>query len=120
MRISANFFYNNAESVKALIEAKANVNMKDKAGRTALIYAAREGQIEAVKALIEAGADVNAVDSFYRTTALSVAQNPAIIKLLKDSSGISNADPAEAPQIRIGGANPEFAVISLSCYNIAC
>jgi ankyrin repeat protein len=42
--------------VKALIEAKADVNWKDKQGKTTLQYAEAEGQAEIVTLLVEAGA----------------------------------------------------------------
>ena len=42
--------------VKALIEAKADVNWKDKQGKSTLQYAEAEGQDEIVTLLKEAGA----------------------------------------------------------------
>ncbi len=45
-----------AGSVKALIEAGADVNLKDQSGRTALTHALSGGHEEAVKMLKEAGA----------------------------------------------------------------
>lgn len=48
--------------VRALIKAKANVNLKDKKGRTALWFAVGWNKPNNLKALIEAGADVNDVN----------------------------------------------------------
>jgi ankyrin repeat protein len=45
----------------ALIEAGADIGIKDSSGRTPLADAAFRGKTEIVKALIDAGADVNAV-----------------------------------------------------------
>jgi uncharacterized protein len=42
-------------------------------GQTALLYAARDGQIDAARALVEAGADVNQGNSEERTTPLLMA-----------------------------------------------
>ena len=54
--ITASLF-GHIEVAKALIEAGANVNFRNKDGSTALITAAFFGRIEIVKALLEAGAD---------------------------------------------------------------
>ncbi len=46
-------------SIKALLEAGADVNAKDNDGLTALMWAAVRGHTETAQALLEAGADVN-------------------------------------------------------------
>jgi ankyrin repeat protein len=48
------------ESVKALLRKGADVNAKDGAGRTALMFAVINMHRETVKALLDCGADVNA------------------------------------------------------------
>jgi ankyrin repeat protein len=53
------------EVVKALLASGADANAKDNSGRTALLDA---GNIESMKALIAAGADVNARDNEGRTS----------------------------------------------------
>jgi ankyrin repeat protein len=50
----------NAETVKVLIAARADLNAQDSDGTSALATAARYGKLEIVKALVAAGADVNA------------------------------------------------------------
>src|SRR5690606_15598562 len=48
---------------------------KDAGGLTALIFAAREGDLESVKLLLEAGADVNQTSEFGWTALLTATQN---------------------------------------------
>jgi ankyrin repeat protein len=50
------------EIVQLLLEKGADVNAKNKYGRTALIYATERGYTEIVQLLLEKGADVNAKD----------------------------------------------------------
>ena len=47
------------EWVEELIKSRADVNMKDIVGRTALINAAEYGRIDCVRLLLKAGSDVN-------------------------------------------------------------
>ena len=60
-------------SIKALLEAGADVNTTDANDRTALIWAAQKGHTETAQALLEAGADLNAWDRVYETTACAVS-----------------------------------------------
>src|SRR5207249_12170273 len=50
------------ELMKLLIAKGATVNLQARNGRTALMYAAKNGDTEAVKALLNAGASVNIAD----------------------------------------------------------
>ena len=50
------------EIVKMVLDKIADVNAKDKFGRTALMFAVRRGRQELVKELLEKGAEVNAKD----------------------------------------------------------
>ena len=63
------------EVAKALIEAKADLNLQDKDGSTALITAAFLCHPEIVEALLKAGAD-NAIKTNTGATALDGAQAP--------------------------------------------
>ena len=73
-----------SEIVKALIDAGADVNVKNKKGQTALIVATREGRSEVVKILLAAGANVNAKQNRYQTAFMvAVIENrPKIAKML--------------------------------------
>ena len=62
----------NAAKIEKLLARGADVNAKNKEGRTALMGAAFAGHTAIVQALLEAGADVNAKDE-RGTTALSAA-----------------------------------------------
>ena len=45
-----------------LIEARADVNLPDRTGRTAIMAAASGGNADIIKKLVETGADVNSQD----------------------------------------------------------
>ncbi len=75
------------ETVKAALKARADINVKDNEGNTALILASSFGHIEIVKFLIQAGADVN-VRVPVGFTALMLASlkgHTEIVKLLKQA-----------------------------------
>ena len=75
------------EIVEMLINAGADVNVRDKFGGTALMIASQNGHVETVEMLIEKGADVNARD-FLGNTALVYATEEGhkeIIKILEEA-----------------------------------
>ena len=89
------------DNVKMLLAFKADVNIQNKDGYTALMFAAQNysahpaffksdarrrtaRSIEVMKELLAAGADVNAKTE-KGETALSLAKDPEIIKLLRDA-----------------------------------
>ena len=70
----AAMYSQSAETIKALIDAGADVNVKNKRGNTALMYAAGvNDNSEVVKALLDVGADVDVKDDHYGNTALMYA-----------------------------------------------
>ena len=78
----------NEWELKQLIESKANINLKDSDGWTALMYAVRySGSLECVEKLIEAGADVTAKNNYGFSSLVFAAcynGNPKILtKLLE-------------------------------------
>jgi len=80
------------ETVRALLDAHADVNAKTDHGRTALMQAASVGRNDIVPMLIAAGADVNAKDSEGRTALmLAAAVDTATVRLLIDAKADVNA-----------------------------
>lgn len=75
------------EIVEALVEAGADVNVKDENGNIALIWASAVGYIEIVKALIEAGADVDAEyeDGCTALTASAELGNTEVVETLLEA-----------------------------------
>jgi len=67
---------------KILLDAKADVNRKDRIGNTALMEAARAGREDLCKVLINAGASVNAKD-ITKSTALHMAAAKGYWKVVK-------------------------------------
>ena len=59
--------HGNADAVKALIAAGADVNATANDGFTGLHWAARHGDVNVVKVLVASGADIGATDSEGRT-----------------------------------------------------
>jgi ankyrin repeat protein len=78
-------------------------------GQTALIYAARDGQIDATRALLESGANVNQASAEEKTTPLVMAimnGHLDVAKVLLDHG----ADPNLA---NVWGLTPLFAVVDV-------
>jgi uncharacterized protein len=74
--------------VELLLDARADVNARDKNGATPLISAWTYGE-DAAPVLIARGADVNAQDTRHGETALMICRNPKVTQLLLDAG----ADP---------------------------
>ena len=75
-----------AKVTKALIDAKADVNLPTKVGITPLFNACRWGNAEIVKMLIDAGADVNKETQLGNALMMSFYYSSApIIKMLLDA-----------------------------------
>jgi ankyrin repeat protein len=61
------------ECVAFLLERGADVDAKDRDGRTALMYATRVGDLETVRLLVKAGAFILERDRFHKTALLYAA-----------------------------------------------
>ena len=74
-------------AVNALLAKGAEVNAKDKDGRTALMYAAGNGHTETVETLLAKGAEVNAEDKGGRTALMYATWkgHTKIVRLLKQA-----------------------------------
>jgi hypothetical protein len=85
--LAAAMWNNDIDVIEVLLEAGAEVNAKDNAGRTALMWAVHNRNAEAVSALLDAGAGARARDSDGKT-ALMLAEEregccPEIVDLLR-------------------------------------
>jgi len=83
--------WGDADRVRLLIQAGADVHARDKDGRTALMWAARCGDADRVRLLIQAGADVNARDDFGHT-ALDTAVKQDVIDALQEARRLTSLD----------------------------
>jgi len=95
------------DAIKALIEAGAQIEAKDRKGQTALMWAADEGNAPAMQALIDAGADIHARVKSGFTPMLFAAREgkmDAVRVLLK-----AGVDPNEVlvTDVRGGGLLPK-------------
>jgi len=80
--------------IEALLRAGADANSANPGGETALMTAARTGNVEAVQLLLGRGAKVNAQESVRGQTALMWAvleDHPAVVKLLLANGAGINA-----------------------------
>jgi ankyrin repeat protein len=88
-------FLDESKCAEALISAHADVNAKEgHGGNTALMTAAKKGNIDIVKALIAANADVNAKDN-NGEKAIMKTQNTDIIRALSAISAQSKGTTAD-------------------------
>ena len=83
------------ETIQALIEAGASLDLQDKYGDTALIWSARNGYTGIVQALIKAGASVDIQNAYHRTALISAAENghTEIVQALIDAN--ASLDPQD-------------------------
>ncbi len=90
----------NEWELKQLLDSKADVNLKDSDGWTALMYAVRySGSLECVEKLLEAGADVSE-KNIYGFSALVLAAcyngNPKILNILLENYKASDKEVLKA------------------------
>jgi len=84
-------------AVRALVAQKANVNLPEADGMTALHWAVRANDLPTVQLLIRAGANVNAASRYGMTPLLFAAQNgvPAVVAALVKAGANPNAGMPE-------------------------
>jgi ankyrin repeat protein len=72
-------------TAQALLDNNAEVNLKNKRGKTALMFAAAEGDIDTTQSLLRKGADTTLKDNNGKTALRIAAENKhfKIVKLLK-------------------------------------
>jgi uncharacterized protein len=100
-------YYGKADLVKKLLEAGANINIRNKTGDTALMMASVRSHDHVVKILLESEADVN-VKNEHGLTALSLAQwckHAEIIKMLKEAGAVQ--EPQSEITLELFGMNIE-------------
>lgn len=83
----------NLKTLKLLIDAGADLEVKDKNGKTPLNWAVKKENIDTINVLIDAGANVNAISSRGTTLhqATAVSNNINIYKLLLKAGADVNA-----------------------------
>ena len=83
------------ESARALLDAAADPNARDRAGFTPLHFAAQQGSMRVARMLLERGATVDAQDDFGNTPLWRAVYNSrgegAMIQLLR----VHGADPTK-------------------------
>ena len=105
---------NYPEAVKALIRANANVNARDKLGRTALMLLLDEAQpnVEFIKILLKAGADVNAKDDSGTYVIMwAVLHTPEIMNIILKAGAKLNVLTNSGSNVlmeAVKGENPEI------------
>lgn len=80
------------DNVKILLDKGADINAKDKEGRTALITAAMNGHPVTMKLLLNRGAEINIKDKENKTALIRAAanDNPATVQILLDRGALVN------------------------------
>jgi ankyrin repeat protein len=77
----------NVKKVKTFLAHGADINVKDKDGKTALIWAAYKGHRNVVKLLLAHGADINVKDKDGKTALIWAIykDHPYIVMLIKQA-----------------------------------
>jgi hypothetical protein len=90
----------NAARLKKLLGRGVDVNARDGQGRTLLMEAARQGNLDIVQVLIDAGADVNLRSNDGSLTALALAEwggHAPVAELLRRAGATDDPPVAEQP-----------------------
>ncbi|AGJ98955.1 Ankyrin repeat domain protein [Wolbachia endosymbiont of Drosophila simulans wNo] len=87
-------FHGEVSKVRSLLNAKIDVNIKDRAGFTALHNAAHSGHLDVVKLLISKGADVHArnIEGSTPLHSAVISENKTTVKAIVEKLTIAGAD----------------------------
>lgn len=120
MHVRRGYMSDEAEVVRALVAAGAEVSATDEEGRTALMLAAEAGSTEGVKALIGAGSSVNAKDKHGRTALMwsvaskDVKYHDAVYDLLTAGADATAKDDEGQTAFTLGKKNGiEWSILTL-------
>ena len=107
------------QTVRFLIDAKVNLNVRDGLGATPLIWAAEKDELEIGTALIAAGADLNAIDNEGATAlrhAARTARVEFVEQLIKKGANVNIADDhGETPLLQAAASgNLQMAQLLLA------
>ncbi len=111
----------NLDIVKALIEAGADISIKDSQDCTALVYACLSGNAEIVKALIDEGLDINVADNSSYTPLMRASERglAEVVKVLLESgANIHAIDSARETAFMKAGSNGHREVVAV--FNSYC
>jgi len=88
-----------AERLRELLEAGANVDAKDRYGQTALMLAARNGHLEAVRLLLEYAPDLDHTAKYHLSAVMLAAINDRleIVELLVEAGAELRTTGSGAP-----------------------
>jgi len=98
----------NIDKVRELVDAGANVNVRNKYNATPLYMASAKGETDIVKLLLRAKADVNASPVAGATPLLVAADNEhtEIVKLLLDAN--ASVNPPKESKEQPGNSRPRY------------
>jgi len=104
-----------ADMIKVLLDAKANPNLPDVQGSTALLHACNQNATDAALALINGGADVNQASNFGRTPLMYAADkgNGRIVQAMIAHHVKLDATCSEGTAINWAAARGHFNIVKL-------
>ena len=83
------------KAAQMLVSEGADINLKDKEGRTPLFYAAENGQTALIRQLVRMGANPNETDVYGKNVFIAAAEGqsiPAMQQLVREGFSINSAD----------------------------